>query len=256
MIDEFVGTGEARNATPLELGRGWEARLSALTNKTAQPLDVSLPAFTLIKGGDLFQPSKKKPRLPTEPELLDRYKELRLRLIHNKVSATERETAMAGVMRVLAGNPALCRRMLLGKPIDLVLVPKGKDFRSYGFPPHTNPNALGIFWSSPKDERALVGLREEHIASKPYLMVHEMTHAVHFLALTAAEREAIDKHLLPTYRYQRWVEEVVAIHAERAFGAAYTPDDMRAPEPYGRVRREWTDRAVFSLFIDELLRPR
>lgn len=256
MLDEFVhGSGEARGATPLSLGRDWQERLSKLTKTTPSAQDLALTAFTLIRGGDLYQPSKKKPRIPTEPALVDRYRELRLRLVANRVGKTEQALATSGVLRLLAGNPAVCRRMLLNKPLDLVLIPRGDDYRRYGFPPHTNPSALGIFWDTPREERARIGLREEHIAAKPHLMTHEMMHAVHFLAFTAEERAAIDQHLTPVYRYARWVEEAVAIYAERAFGARYEEDELRAPEPYGRARREWTNRAVFALFIDELLRP-
>ncbi len=254
-VDEFLADGEARTATPLELGKGWEARLATLTQKASAPMDLALPAFTLIRGGDLYEPPKASKRSKTDAPLLDRYQELALRWRDNGVAREERDAARAGVLKVLGGNPAICRRLLLAKPIDVVLVPAGQDFRAHGFPRHTHPHALGVFWNGPGDARALLGLREEHVLSKPYLMVHEMMHAVHFLALTAAEREAIDKHLLPVFLYKNWVEEVVAIHAERAFGAAYGEDDLRAPEPYGRARREWSARSVFARFIDELLRP-
>jgi hypothetical protein len=176
-------------------------------------------------------------------------------LIKNHAATPECSAAERGVLRVLEGNPAVCRRMLLAKSIDVVIIPKGDDFRRFGFPPNTNPWAAGIFWNAPKEDIALLGLREELILEKPWLMIHEMAHAVHFLGFTQAEREAIDKMLMPTYRSRRWVEEVLAIYAERAFGAQYTDEELASPDLYGKTRREWTDRAVFSLFIAELFRP-
>jgi hypothetical protein len=162
---------------------------------------------------------------------------------------------MAGVLRVLRGNPALTKRMLLAKPVSVVIVPEGHDYRSFGFPRNTNPNAAGIFWNSSKDEVALLGLREELIEKMPHLMVHEMAHAVHFLAFTQKERDDIDKFLLPVYRSRRWVEEAVAIYAERAFGARYSDSELAQRDLYGQTRREWNDRQVFAKFIAELMRP-
>lgn len=253
-LDEFVG-GEDRAAAPLELGRGdWQAKLAAITKEAPGASDVVLSAFTLVRGGDLFEAPKKK-KLPTPAPLLDTYAGQRLQLVSNRCARAECELAVQGVLRVLRGNPALCRRMLLAKPLRLVLIPKGRDFRELGFPPHTNPNAAGIFWNGPQDAEAMIGLREELISAMPHLMIHEMAHAVHLLGFTEKERQEIDRMLMPVYRSKRWVEEAVAIHAERAFGASYSEAELAAPDLYGKTRREWTDRAVFALFAAELFRP-
>jgi hypothetical protein len=253
-LDEFMGGGSEREASPLDLGRGWQDRLAQVTKRTPGPSDLALPAFSLVRGGDLYEPPRgKRPR--TDATLLSTYQEQRLRLIKNRAATPECSAAERGVLRVLEGNPAVCRRMLLARSIDVVIIPKGDDFRRFGFPPNTNPWAAGIFWNAPKEDVALLGLREELILEKPWLMIHEMAHAVHFLGFTQAEREAIDKMLMPTYRSRRWVEEVLAIYAERAFGAQYTDEELASPDLYGKTRREWTDRAVFSLFVAELFRP-
>jgi hypothetical protein len=250
-LDELVG-GEDRAPSPLALD-GWQKRLGAITKDPPGPSDLTLSAFTLVRGGDLFESPKTK-RVETPRSLLDTYRE-RLALHPNKAAKEEREAAMQGILRVIAGNPAVCRRMLLAKPLEIVIIPKGRDYREFGFPPHTNPRAAGIFWNGPKDPSAMIGLREELIVEKPYLMIHEMAHAVHLLGFTQKEREDIDKMLVPVYRSRRWVEEVVAIYAERAFGADYTEAELSSPDLYGKTRREWTDRAVFSLFTEELFRP-
>jgi hypothetical protein len=261
-LDEFVDGGEERDATPLNLASGsggtkdWQKKLASIAKTETLPAqsELALPAFTLVRGGDLFEraPGVRK---RTEPQLLDLYVEARMKLVMNGAAQPERDTALGGVLRVLAGNPALAKRMLLAKPVHLVIIPKGRDFREFEFPRSTNPHAAGIFWNTAKEERALLGLREELIVEKSYLMVHEMTHAVHFLAFTEKERRAIDQMLMPVYLSRRWVEEAVAIYAECAFGAEYADDDLRAPGLYGRTRREWNERHVFARFMDELMRP-
>jgi hypothetical protein len=252
-LDEFVGDGEERAASPLDLkSKDWQKRLASFSKK-ASASELALSAFSLVRGGDLFERKSKPAR--TDPALLDTFLGEQIRFVGNKAAKEECEAATKGVLRVLAGNPALCKRMLLAKPIKLIIIPKGRDFREFEFPPHTNPHAAGIFWNSSKTEIALLGLREELIVAKPWLMVHEMTHAVHFLAFTQKEREDIDGMLLPVYRSRRWVEEAVAIYAERAFGAEYGEDELNAPGLYGKTRRDWNDQHVFALFIEELMRP-
>lgn len=237
-LDEFVGPGEERSPSLFE---------------ASIPPELALSAFSLLRGGDLFE-QKQKPK-PTDPSLVSEYVDQKLCLHAKKIAKPEKEAALEGVLRVLRGNPAICRRMLKSKPIDLVIVPNDRDFREFGFPAHTNPHAAGIFWTSTKEERSRLALREEEILARPHLMVHEMTHAVHFLAFTQKEREDIDRALLPVYLNRRWVEEAVAIYAEKAFGAKYDEHELHAPGLYGKTRREWHNRHVFALFIDELLRP-
>jgi hypothetical protein len=253
-LDEFVGDGADRAAETIDLAvaaRKWEQKVGAAAKRG--PSALALPAFTILRGGDLFERTGKPKR--SDPTLLDRYHDENLRLSHNKVAKAEREAAMQGILRVLAGNPAVLGRMAIAKPIRVELIPEGEDFRRYGFPRHTNPNAAGIFWNDERDETALIGLREEHITRRPHLMIHEMTHAVHLVGLTKRERDDIDQFLLPVYRSQRWVEEAVAIYAERAFGARYSDEDLGAPGLYGKTRRDWNAKHVFSLFMSEWLRP-
>jgi hypothetical protein len=256
-LDEFVGDGEERAATPLDLSpksKDWQKRLGVLA-KTATPptaSDLALTAFSLVRGGDLFErPKKKKERTP--PKLVETYASEQLRIERNGVARDVEDTATRGVLRVLAGNPAIAKRMLIARPVKVVLVPKDRDFREYGFPRNTNPHAAGVFWNGPKDETALLALREERVLEKPWLMIHEMVHAVHFLAFTEKERAELDRMLLPVYLSRRWVEEAVAIYAERAFGAVYDERDLDAPGLYGKMRREWNAQHLFAKFIEELL---
>lgn len=259
-LDEFIGEGAERAATPLDLRPGhgdWQAALAKL-NRGAPPksaAELALPAFSLVRGGDLFE-APRRARRATPAALLDAYVGSHLRLERNRVAADVAEAAVFGVSGVLAGNPALCKRMALARPIRIVLVPKGRDFREYGFPRHTNPRAAGVFWNGAADPAASLGLREERVLEKPWLMVHEMAHAVHLMGFTEKERGEIDRMLMPVYRSKRWVEEAVAIYAERAFGAKYDDADLRAPGLYGKTRRDWSPRHVFSLFVEQVFLPR
>jgi len=244
---------DARDASPLELARdpsAWQKKLAAISGQ--RPRTLGLSAFTLLDGGDLFEAGK---RVRTEPALLSRYRSERLIVEAHGAEEALVEVAVAGTLRVLAGHPTVCMRMLLAKPIRLVLVPEGADFRRFGFPGAVNAWAIGLFFNRAADPEARIGLRAELVREKPYLMVHEMTHAVHLMGLTEAERGRIDRFLMPVYRSRRWVEEAVAIYAERAFGARYTEEELAANDLYGKTRREWSERAVFSLFMAELLRP-
>ncbi|MCB9653696.1 MAG: hypothetical protein H6729_06155 [Deltaproteobacteria bacterium] len=232
-------------------------RAGAFAAASALRVDLALPAFTLIRGGDLFERGgrPRRRRWATDPSLLETFRTEQLRTVDNGVDQATIDLAVTGLLRVVAGNAALCRRMLLAKPIRVVLIPRGRDFRLFGFPRHTNPHSAGIFWNRPADPEALLGLREEYVEPKPWLMVHEMTHAVHFLGLTQDERADIEKLLMPVYRSRMWVEEAVAIYAERVFGARYTEEDMNAPGLYGKTRRDWDPQHVFSLFMRMLLMP-
>jgi len=257
-LDEFVDGSKGREATPLELARdpsSWQKKLAeTLKRDQPQQRELALPAFTLLRGGDLFERTRPPPH--TEPQAVDTYAAERIQLRSNGADAEVEGAAMQGILRVVAGNPAVCMRMLLAKPIEVSLIPPRDDFRRFGFPRHTNPNAAGIFYNGDDRPTALIGLRQELVVAKPWLMVHEMTHAVHLMGMTKKEREHIDEFLMPVYRSRRWVEEAVAIYAERAFGAEYGPGELNAPGLYGKTRRDWHDRSVFSLFTAELFRPR
>ncbi|MFO0728998.1 MAG: hypothetical protein U1E65_34785 [Myxococcota bacterium] len=257
-FDELL-EGQDRAAEPLDLSperaRDWTRRLSEIAKLKVEAPELQISAFSLVRGGDLFERSGRRKVLPrTAPELLDRFWE-RVELVKNRAAAPEVEAARAGTTAVLSGNPALARRLLLAKPLTITIIPKGRDYRQHGFPPHTNPNAAGIFWNGSGEARAQIGLREEWIAPKPYLAWHEMMHAVHLLAFTAKEREIVDRFLLPVALSRRGVEEVLAIYAERALGAAYGEDDLRAPGIYGKTRRDWNSGTVLARFMDELLCP-
>lgn len=255
-IEEFLGPeASARAPTPFKPGGDWQTQLSKLGAPSAAANALTLSAFGLIRGGDAFEPPASRAPERTPPPLLDAYRTRRLELEPHRAKAPVVDAAMAGLLSVLAGHPAICRRMLLAKSIRVVLAPEGSDFRSLGFPAHANPRALGLFYNDGRAETALLGLRQERILEAPHLMVHEMTHAVHFLGLSERERKDIDDFLLPVFRSRRVIEEVFAVYAECAFGARHTPLELEGSSVYARARREWNEGQVFARFVLELLRP-
>ena len=100
-LDEFAEGGEERAATPLDLrpGQGnWQAALAKL-GKGAPPktaAELALPAFSLVRGGDLFEAPTRK-RLPTPAELLETYAGSHLRVERTRVTVrARRKVAAAG----------------------------------------------------------------------------------------------------------------------------------------------------------------
>ena len=51
------------------------------------------------------------------------------------------------------------------------------------------------------------------------------------------------------------VEEAFAVYAEKCFGAEYEAGELNMPNIYGKLRREWDPRHVFSLFVQKLFLP-
>lgn len=255
-LEEFLGSeAEARAPTPFQPGTDWQRELARLGSGGAAANALSIPAFSLIRGGDAYEPPRGRASPRTPAELLGAYRERKLILDPHRARAPVVEAAVSGLSMVLAGHPAVCRRMLLAKPIRLILAPEGGDFRALGFPAHANPRALGLFYNDERAGEALLGLRQERVLDEPHLMIHEMTHAVHFLAFTEMERRLVDEFLMPVFRSRRVIEEVLAVYAECAFGARYRPEELQGENVYARARRDWNEGQVFARFVKELLRP-
>jgi hypothetical protein len=255
-LEEFLGSEtEARAPTPFRPGTDWQTQLAKLGSAPVAANGLSISAFGLIRGGDTYVPPESRVPERTSPALLSTYRERRLLLEAHRAKAPVIEAALQGVLSVLSGQPAVCRRMLLAKPVRLILAPEGADFRALGFPSHANPRALGLFYNDDRSTEALLGLRQERILDEPHLMVHEMTHAVHFLGLSSRERKDVDEFLLPVFLSRRVIEEVFAVYAECAFGARYRPEELSGESVYARARRDWHEDQVFARFVRELLKP-
>lgn len=254
---EFGADGPGREASDFDLSArsaDWMHRIGRAASATTAERALALPEFHLIRTGDHFEASPGQARARTDAATLSAYAKERL-CFSSALPAAQRAALEKALLSVLSGHPALCRRMLLAKPIDVALVSEAVSFRALGFPPHTNERALGVFWNQRSTPLAKLAIRVEAFSLRPWIAVHEMMHAVYFLALTEAERASIQDLLLPVYRDRRWVEEAVAVYAERAMGATYLPEDLDAPPPYGPIRRDWRKNQVFAHFMEKLLRP-
>ena len=98
-LDEFVGSGQERQASPLELdprSGEWQRRLASfsLRKEPASTSELALPAFTLIRGGDQFERARRRSASPQV--LIDAYQDQKLFLKAPRIAREEREAAQAG----------------------------------------------------------------------------------------------------------------------------------------------------------------
>ena len=84
--DEFLG-GSDRAPSPLDLTGRWQEKLARLSKGPLDASHLALPAFTLLRGGDLFE-GKKHPG-PTPEPLLSAYEREQLRLERQQRRAAE-----------------------------------------------------------------------------------------------------------------------------------------------------------------------
>jgi hypothetical protein len=214
--------------------------------------EIPLLAFQVLAGGDAFEGG----RAPAEgaAEAL-RWFEQRVKVKRHfcpKSAALHVQTEIAGQ---LASNPKLVERLWRARPIVVDLVPEKKKMSRYGFPPQVDDRAAGLFWDHPSWPKARVALRMDRLYEDEALVVHEMAHAIHYLAFTQAERDLIYKVLRPTFGSRAAMDEVFAIYSEREFLASFSAAEKRAPGVYGVTRRQWDENHLFTRFIRKLYFP-
>lgn len=159
---------------------------------------------------------------------------------------------------MLRDNPRLADRVTRMKTVRVDVVAEGVPLSSVGFPRSVNEGCAGVFWDQPKWSEARIGLRAEHLARDPVLVVHEFAHALHRLAFTHREQRLIDDVLMPTVGARVYVDELFAIYSEAEHlpsVAAFGVDDKRAPGVYGWARRQWSDKHLFTRFVRKLYFP-
>jgi hypothetical protein len=213
-----------------------------------------LGAFSILAGGDAFEmtggraPAQGKTRAAA-------YAKRKLRLQLHGAAPEPAARVTADVERLLGGSLELLARMEVAKDIDVDLIPAGAPFVRFGYPKGTTSGTVGLFWDDPAWPRARIALRQEKLAEVPQLTVHEMAHAIHFLAFTADERELVYRTLLRTYRSRPAIDEAFAIYAEREFLEEFSAQDKRAPGVYGFARQRWSEDHVFTRFVRNLFFP-
>jgi hypothetical protein len=156
---------------------------------------------------------------------------------------------------MLRDNPRLADRVAHMKPVRVHVVAKGVPLSSAGFPRSVDERCAGVFWDQPRWSEARIGLRAEHLAGDPVLVVHEFAHALHRLAFTAVEQRLIDDVLMPTVGSRSDVDELFAIYSEAEHLSAFGVDDKQAPGIYGWARRQWSDKHLFTRFVRKLYFP-
>jgi hypothetical protein len=212
-----------------------------------------LSAFALLLGGDVFETVNGRPPADGRNRA-QAY--LRSVVVEGHGAPPEKLQQVADdVLRLLSGNPQLVSRLGAARPLEIQLIPEGKPMSRYGFPKSSPPDAVGLFWDDPAWKAARIGLRQEHLGKIPQLTVHEMAHAIHFLAFTQEERDMIYRVLLRTYGTRAAVDEAFAVYSEREFLEGFTAHDKRAPHIYGHVRRRWSEEHVFTRFVRYLYFP-
>lgn len=161
----------------------------------------------------------------------------------------------ADMARQLTGNMALSERLGQGKPIAVDLIPPRHAMTKYGYPRAVSPNTAGLFWDHPSWPKARIALRQDRLGELPALVFHEFAHALHYLAFTEPERDALYRVLLPTYRSRAAADEVFAIYTEREFLPGFSERDTRGPGIYGHTRRRWSEEHVMTRFVRNLYFP-
>ena len=217
-----------------------------------------LPAFTLLEGGDLFDAGGSRP----DPHGLDEA----LMSIEEKVVIRDHagqkgqvERVRADMVRQLAGNPSLARRMRQAKPVVVDVVSNVAEMVKRGYPARVSQHASGLFWDKPDWESARIALRADRLDLdiEKTLVFHEYGHAIHYLAFTKQERDLIYRILRPVFGHPSDMDEVFAIYTEREFlgPAGYAELEKKAPGIYGYARRQWQEDHAFAAFIKKLYFP-
>jgi hypothetical protein len=217
-----------------------------------------LPAFTLLEGGDLFDAGGTTP----DPKGLDEALatvEQQVTLRDHAGQAGQADRVRADMVRQLAGNPALARRMRAAKPVVVDLVDNVAEMVKRGYPRSVSRHASGLFWDKPDWEYARIALRADRLDLdvEKTLVFHEYGHAIHYLALTKQERDLIYAALRPVFGHPADMDEVFAIYTEREFlgPAGYAALEKKAPGIYGYTRRQWKEDHAFAAFVKKLYFP-
>jgi hypothetical protein len=226
---------------------------------TSAPLDASLQrkiplaAFGILAGGDAFDVVNGKPP-PEGKAKAKAYTDAKVTLERHGAEGELAERVLGEIRSQLSGNLQLIARLTEGRPLTIDLIPPGKSMAQYGYPKGVSRSASGLFWDHPDWPRARIALRVDRL-HEPALVVHEMAHAIQYLAFTQEERDAIYRVMLRTYRYKNHVDEVFAIYSEREFLEAFGRRERAAPGVYGMARQRWNEDHVFTRFVRNLYFP-
>jgi hypothetical protein len=212
---------------------------------------IPLPAFAILTGGDAVEAAGARHRDPTAAR---RWAGRQLGFAGD-TPAGEVERVRHDAVTLLCGNSALVARLESAKPISVTIVATDRVILPPGFPRAAAPSVAGLFWDEPAWPEARILLRRDRLSDDPTLVVHELAHAVHYLAFTRAERDTIDVVLGRAFGTRSEIDEVFAIYSEREFLDGFGDAEKRAPGIYGFTRRQWSEGHLFTRFVRKLYRP-
>lgn len=215
---------------------------------------LPLGAFALLATGDIFEAGQTRPP-PDGPARARAYVASHLKIETHGAAIGMVEKVRSEVVRQLSGNLQLIGRLAASRPIHVDLIPPGKGIARFGYPAAVAKTAVGLFWDDPSWPNARMALKQEAMENTPQLVIHEMAHAIHYLAFTAQERDLIYKVLLRRFGSRAAVDEVFAIYSEREFLPDFSERDHRAPGVYGFTRQQWKEDHVFTRFVRNLYFP-
>lgn len=226
----------------------------------ASPIDAEvakrlpLGSFALLAQGDVFESVGGKPP-PDGRKRARAYLDAKVKVVPHGAPAALVEQVLGELERQVAGSPELLARLNAARPISIDLVPPGAPMKKLGYPASVSPRASGLFWNQPDWTEARIAYRQERLGVDPALVVHEMAHAIHFLAFTEDERAQLYRLMLPTYRSKAAVDEVFAIYSEREFLPGFGAREKQAPGVYGVARQRWNEEHVMTRFVRHLYFP-
>jgi hypothetical protein len=213
----------------------------------------ALTAFAVLLGGDAFERSDGKANFAHDAA--ENYADAHLRIKAHFAPKNTVRFVRERVAELICANPPLIRRLLATKKIRVDIIPPKKSMVKYGFPEASSARAAGLFWDHPDWPEARMALRREHVGGDNALVVHEMAHAIHYLAFTARERKRIYQVLKPVFDSRAAMDEVFAIYSEREMVDNFSALQKRAPGVYGFTRKQWDEDHLFTRFVRKLYRP-
>ena len=213
-----------------------------------------LSAFNVLREGDLFDGDGLSHQADAKKEATQW---VRSNIVF-KTNGAPRERCQLIARDLISQvrfNPGLVKRLAKAKHIQIDLIPKGHSMANYGFPRQIAPGISGLFWNHPQWDKARIAFREELLGEDPVLVVHEMAHAIHYLAFSKEERDLIYNFLRPTFGHRQAMDEVFAIYSEREFIEEFSIDEKAVSGIYGFTRSQWSENHVFTRFIRKLYFP-
>ena len=213
-----------------------------------------IAAFNILRGGDVFDTESGSQQRP-DKESVTNWVRSHIVFKTNGVPKEICQRIAQDMIAQLGFNKNLVRRLQHSKLIQIDLIPPNQPMGKFGFPKQISPHISGFFWNHPSWAKARIAFRAELIGQDPALVVHEMAHAIHYLAFTQEERSLIYDFLRPAFGHRQAMDEVFAIYSEREFIQEFSPEEKEVQGIYGFTRTQWSENHVFTRFIRKLYFP-